>query len=205
MDEMYKELVASLSKNDSAEFVKKHDLWLKQKNKVCTKYSSNDMELKTCHINFNIPKLNELWDIELKAETIKSKFEGKWVDCYGDKRELYCRDDFLMQQGDNICGTWGWIDTRAYFHGGNALFRSKNGKFADSVKVCNHRNVAGISDCSVDFSDWTDSSDESISWKQEFQKRPFHTSIKTPFLPGEREELIQTNKWLKDCLNYKGR
>ncbi|MDR1285619.1 MAG: hypothetical protein LBJ88_05420 [Campylobacteraceae bacterium] len=221
IDKVYKELAIALQKNDSIKFAKEYDLWLNQKNRVCDKYSSDDLELKTCHINFNIPKLNELWDMELKTEMIKNKFEGNWIYCYEDKRELHCTYRFLVQQGDNICGTWQWVNINNRYDSGKALYRSKDGKVADSVKACSDGTLDSFYRCEIyiknfednkspsynleiDFLDWEESDNEGTAAEQMFIKRPFKTSIKTQFLSGEREALIETNKWLQDCLNYKG-
>jgi hypothetical protein len=151
---------------------------------------------------------------------LEHPYEGKWISCNSPEGNFACRTYFAVEQDGNVCkGDWYRVNPNER-HVVMSLER-KYGNRVYPVKHCSLDNK-GFSNCniledgydehgrktyktSVPFSKWKDNRNEGERWMQGFYKKTFFsTSIKTPFLSGEREELIQTNKWLQDCLNYKG-
>jgi uncharacterized protein YecT (DUF1311 family) len=213
LDRVYKELITLLPKDNSTKLIKEYNLWLKQKDEFCSRHSNDEIKLKSCHIDFAIPKLNELWNMEWEIENIKNKFEGKWTSCAEYVDGVSCLSYFLIWQDNNICGNWqNFVEYSSYIErfAGRALYRMDGDKLS-SIKACTDRVDIFDEDCYDDMeykdniiSHWTNTDFGETDFQQVFQKEPFKTMIKTPFLPTERDELIKDNKWLQDCLNYKG-
>ncbi|MDR0579406.1 MAG: hypothetical protein LBG21_02275 [Campylobacteraceae bacterium] len=199
----------------------KHNLWLKSKNEFCEKYSNDEIKLKSCHIDYSIPKLNELWDIEEILS--EHPFEGKWADCEYDNRDvnLTCRTYFRVEQDDNVCGG-DWYRANPDDRHIVMLLYDKIANRLRDVKICYSKDADGGCDVledgydkqgrmtyktTVPFSEWEKFDDGIYGRSGQYfnNERSLSTGIKTPFLPNEREELIQTYKWLQDCLNYKGK
>jgi uncharacterized protein YecT (DUF1311 family) len=203
-----------ISENNASTIKKQYNSWLKSRNEFCKQYSNDEIKLKSCHIDYSIPKLNELW--EMKSILLEKPFEGKWADCGYDRGSLICGTYFVVEQGDNVC-SGDWIDPNNRYI--SIELYGKNANYILPFKLCFRGNTScdiledGYDEqgrktyqTNIPFSEWED--DDSDSWQlvQYYYKKPsLITSIKTPFLPNEKEELIQTNKWLKDCLNYKGK
>ncbi|MDR1975432.1 MAG: hypothetical protein LBQ18_00420, partial [Campylobacteraceae bacterium] len=172
-------------------------------------------------IDFTIPKLNELWEIE--SVSAKHPFEGKWADCFYRDGALVCGTYFTVEQGDNVCNADWYRANKDDYYIAIALYKRQNGHIKP-VKFCDENGADSYEYTGCDiyedgydkqgrktyrtgvpFADWEIDDDKSTKWGQSFRQPPsFSTTLKTPFLPNEREGLIQTNKWLQDCLNYKG-
>jgi uncharacterized protein YecT (DUF1311 family) len=220
LERVYNNLIETLPQDNKTKLIKEYSSWLKDKNKQCAKYSNNEIKLKSCHIGISIPKLNELWKLDEEINT--NQFEGKWVACFrfedDDLKQRYgnfpiCVVDFLVQHGNNICGTHEeWGSGRHYI--ARVLFETEDGKTTRSVKVCDDNgnfdryiacdNEDWKNPIQTDFSNWTVSDDLGASTAQYINLKSLSSYIKTPLLPIEREEVIKENKWLQDCLSYKG-
>jgi uncharacterized protein YecT (DUF1311 family) len=205
LERVYNNLIKTLPQDNKTKLIKEYSSWLKDKNKQCEQYSGKEIKLKSCHIDISIPKLNELW--KLDEEININQFEGKWASCWGDGT---CLINFLVQQDNNICGTYQDIIGVMKLQSNRALFKTQDGKTANSVKACGDSynyiacdNEDWKNPIQTDFSNWTLSSNLHVSTKQGFGKNSY-LNIKTPLLPSEREEVIKENKWLQDCLSYKG-
>ncbi|MDR1976553.1 MAG: lysozyme inhibitor LprI family protein, partial [Campylobacteraceae bacterium] len=80
LDKVYGDILRSLSKDDAAKFAKNYKDWTEERNGACREHSQDEIKFKSCRIDFTIPKLNELWEIE--SVSAKHPFEGKWADCF---------------------------------------------------------------------------------------------------------------------------
>jgi uncharacterized protein YecT (DUF1311 family) len=220
--EYYGSILKNIPEYNTTRFTKDYNSWLKSKDEFCKKYSNDEIKLKSCHIDYSIPKLNEFWGIE--SVLLEYPFEGKWASCSYNRGNLTCGTYFFVEQGDNVC-SGDWYRTNPDERYFSISLQGKEGNRLYPVKDCFIRDADGryLSTCdiiedgydeqgrktyrtSVPFLEWEDDEEDSGRYQQDFRKEPrFYAYIKTPFLAGEKEELIQTNKWLKDCLNYKGK
>ncbi|MDR1285505.1 MAG: hypothetical protein LBJ88_04810 [Campylobacteraceae bacterium] len=214
----YGDIFESISGYNASVITKSYNSWLKSKDDFCKKYSGDEIKLKSCHIDYIIPKLNEFWGIE--SILLERPFEGKWASCGYRQGNFTCGTYFTMEQGDNVCnGDWYRENPDDYYI--SIRLYEKEGNYVYPVKSCYTKDANSdyigcdiledgydeqgrkLYKTSVPFSDWEDDHDDKWRRKQSLWKEPYlSTNVKTPFLQGEREELIQTNKWLKDCLNY---
>jgi hypothetical protein len=204
-------VVKKLTDNNASTVIKQYNSWLKTKNESCKQYSNDEIKLKSCYIDYSISKLNELWDLE--SLLLEKPFEGKWASCnhHNIDNNLTCGTFFIVEQDDNVCGG-EWIDSDNYYisielygKSDNYILPSKLCSGCDIIEDGYDEQGRKTYQTNIPFSEWEDSYTDSWQVVQYFSKGyNLSTLIKTPFLPSEREELIQTNKWLKDCLNYKG-
>jgi uncharacterized protein YecT (DUF1311 family) len=219
LERVYNNLIKTLPQDNKTKLIKEYSSWLQSKNKQCEQYSGKEIKLKSCHIDATIPKLNELW--KLDEEININQFEGKWAGCFrftsNELKQRYggsiCVAYFLIQQDSNICGTsqeWasGW------FYDNRALYRTENGENAYAIKVCNDGgygdtyincdNGSWNNPIQTDFSNWTIGNNLGVEIEQHIDTKFLGSKLRTPLLPIEREEVIKENKWLQDCLSYKG-
>jgi uncharacterized protein YecT (DUF1311 family) len=208
LGKVYRQLVSTLPKDNKTKFIKEYQAWSQKKDKQCEQYSYNKIILKSCRIDAAIPKLNELW--KLDNEINVNQFEGKWLDC-SDKYNggVACLVYFLVQQDNNICGTWHEINNIRWYtehFSGRALYIAQENNNATSVRVCDDIDDVYCDDHRVDtdFSDWEKYDRFEILAEQRFIEKPFNVKMRTPIFRDEKERLIRENKWLQDCLNYKG-
>jgi hypothetical protein len=208
-EQYYADILRKILEYSATTIAQEYDSWLISKDKFCSKYSDDEIKLKSCHIDYSIPKLNEFWDME--SILSKHPFEGKWANCGYDKNKFICVTHFKIEQGSNVCS--GEYSTNPEY----IRLDKKSANYLYPVKSCRaehsschiHENGYDkqgrkIYQTSIPFSNWKDDDGGGARWRQIFHEgHSFFTYVKTPFFLNEREELIQTNKWLQDCLNYK--
>jgi uncharacterized protein YecT (DUF1311 family) len=224
IDEVYEQVRRSLSKDNQTKLRQKQHKWNKEVEKACAEPDDN------CYMNERVKRLEEL--SELDKQLNKHKFEGKWVGAFvtGSKWGNYkvSIDDFvlhipgvfgrrhivyggnpiytiyhyfLIENGENICGIWGLEDGSSK---GKALYKAEDSLYARSVKMCGQMNFPCENENGAKgFTDWGMDNTDTVS-AVAYQHRGTYIRQKTPFAPGEKEKLIKENKWLQDCLNYKG-
>jgi uncharacterized protein YecT (DUF1311 family) len=216
LNRVYKQVINSLSNDNKTKLIQKQRAWLKERDKLCAELDDNGC------INETMKKVAEL--SELDKQLNKHKFEGKWARAfmigykydkvsagdfvlhipgvfghrhfnYGGNTVYAAEHYFLIENGENICGIWGFEADNSR---GKAIYRAEDSLYARSVKVYIEKGNETKA-----FADWDIDSGETVS-AVTYQQRGTNIRQKTPFAPGEKEKLIKENKWLQDCLNYKG-
>jgi uncharacterized protein YecT (DUF1311 family) len=199
LDEVYKQVVNSLPYDKKVILRQKQRAWLKERNKLC-----NSIYEDNCYMDETMKKIEEL--SELDKQINKHKFEGKWEASFvsdykylnGEEKPIYTTYHyFLIENGENICGTWGINANK-----GKALFVAEDSLYARSVKICGYmHSPCENSNKTKAFADWDTNNDKmmsAVTYEQD------HIRTRTPFTQTEKEKLIRENKWLQDCLSYKG-
>lgn len=207
LNRVYKQLVDSLPESNKTDLKQKQRQWIKDRDKLCYKKEDEFSKAMDCYIKETMQKITEL--SELDKQVNKHKFEGKWEHSFKsyDGATPIHTSYFLIENGENICGTWS--DATDNKLRGRALFRAEDSLYARSIKICGYRyvsceNEGGANNKAVDsaFANWDANNNHVISAVP--SEQDIYLRKKTPLSKKEKDKLIKDNKWLQDCLNYKG-
>ncbi|MDR1285618.1 MAG: hypothetical protein LBJ88_05415 [Campylobacteraceae bacterium] len=216
LDKEYKNVLKNI---DAVKLIKKYPLWIEMRDEFCSMYSDNQTKLQLCHIDLGIDKLHEFWNMEWEIDSIPY-FEGKWLSCGQNYHDdgISCALSFFVEQNGKICGAWRSMGID-YISGIRARFiKVKEDGMAYTDIGC-YDGHSSDNACSIytignnskrlnkeqldsNVSNWQSYDYYDVVFGQYYYGKDFfwRSNIKTPFLPNEKEKLIEDNKWLQDCL-----